>query len=119
MARRPDEYGKTTLGRPHLEPVRALLQIKRLRTQASPSPRTAETLITSTAVRGPPQPGALVFWDVDTHEPVGDRLPASPVRRALAVSDEGAPGRGGPGGVLLWDLAAEGRPRRCFPVRSS
>ena len=114
----PDEYGKTFVwDAGTLELVDPSLQISDFATSGLAFSPDSTTLITSSGVRGPPQPGALVFWDVGTHQPVGDRLAGFPqFAGVIAVSDDGRTLiSGGPGGVLLWDLAAEGRPQSLLP----
>jgi WD40 repeat protein/DNA-binding SARP family transcriptional activator len=114
----PDEYGKTFVWDARtLEPVGPPLQISDFATSGLAFSPDSATLITSSGVRGPPQPGALVFWDVGTHQPVGDRLAGFPqFAGVIAVSEDGRTlVSGGPGGVLLWDLAAEGRPQSLLP----
>lgn len=114
----PDEFGKTFVwDAGTLQPVDPPLQISDFATSGLTFSPDSATLITSSGVRGPPQPGALVFWDLGTHQPVGDRLAGFPqFAGVIAVSDDGRTlVSGGPTGVLLWDLAAEGRPQSLLP----
>jgi WD40 repeat protein/DNA-binding SARP family transcriptional activator len=68
------------------------------------------TLLASTGIRGDTN-GAVVFWDVASRTPTGERLRGFPLYAGrIALSDDARTlAASGPGALMVWDMAAPER----------